>query len=251
MPKHCVLIAIFSLGLTTTTFAQTGRGNSSVANTCGQALAYFERAQGRNFDDYVSRIRPAAVSRVFKAEVVANLPKEGSIQPSAKGRVKLAVLEPILAYHERSAAIDIRVFHAGQAFVGLHARSVLLISEEALDLLTVEELQASVAHEIRHDYFWREYQLAEEQRRYKDVQEIELRCDGIAIVTMHRLGLDPSRMISTVTKMMKFNEPIGTMDKAHVYTSLDDRRRFNRAMIELVKSSSAAATDIAVACIEK
>ena len=58
-------------------------------------------------------------------------------------------------------------------------------------------------------------------------------------------------MISTVTRMMKFNERIGTMDKANVYTSLDDRRRFNRAMIELVKSSGAATTDIAAACTKK
>ena len=132
MPKHCVLIAIFSLWLSTTTFGQTGEGNSSVTNACTQALAYFEKAQGRNFDVYVRRIRPARLSLAFKAEVIANLPKKGSVQPSAKGRDKLAALEQILAYHERSSAIDIRVFHAGQAFVGLHARSVLLISEEAL-----------------------------------------------------------------------------------------------------------------------
>ena len=80
---------------------------------------------------------------------------------------------------------------------------------------------------------------------------IELRCDGIAIVTLHRLGLNPSRMISTVTRMMKFNERIGTSDKKNAYTSLEDRRIFNRAMIELVNSNGAAATDLANACIVK
>jgi hypothetical protein len=230
------------------TFAQTSETKPLLSNACGRALEYFERAKGQSLDDYMTRIRPARVSHAFKTEVLANLLKEGEVQPSAKGRSKLGALEAIFAYHERSSAIDIKVFHAGQAFVGLHARSVLLISEEALDLLTAEELQASVAHEIGHDYFWREYQVAEEQRRYKDMQEIELRCDGIAIVTLHRLGLDPSLMISTVARMMKFNERMGTMDKAHLYTSLDERRRFNRAMIELVKASGAAPTHIAGPC---
>ena len=251
MTKHCVLIAIFSLGLSTTIVARTDEKKPSVGNPCMQALAYFEKTQGSKLDDYVRRIRPVGASTAFRAQVIANLPKEGGVQPSPKGRAKLAALGPILAYHDRGSAMDIRVFRAGQAFVGLHARSVLLISEEALELLTAEELQASVAHEIGHDYFWREYQLAEEQGRYRDMQEIELRCDGIAIVTLHRLGLDPSRMISTVTRMMKFNERIGTLDKKDVYTSLEDRRIFNRAMIELVNSNGAAATDLANACTVK
>ena len=45
----------------------------------------------------------------------------------------------------------------GLAFVGLHARTVLLISREALRLLDAKELLAIGAHELGHDYVWDDY----------------------------------------------------------------------------------------------
>ena len=38
----------------------------------------------------------------------------------------------------------------------------LLVSEEALEILTTEELQAATAHEMGHEYFWQEYELSRE-----------------------------------------------------------------------------------------
>ena len=82
--------------------------------------------------------------------MLANLARGEVVRPSTGMRTKLASLEPILRYHEREAVIDTQVITLPHAFVALQGRAVLLISEKALDLLTANELQAAVAHEMAH-----------------------------------------------------------------------------------------------------
>lgn len=96
--------------------------------------------------------------------MVAALPEEGELSPTADEAVKLRALEPILAYHERRHAFDIKVIDVPQFVVGLHQRAVLLLSRTALRSLSASELQAMVAHEIGHDYFWSDYERAQRQR---------------------------------------------------------------------------------------
>jgi hypothetical protein len=206
-----------------------------------KALAFFEQANGQSLDQYLKSIRPQQIPPDLKAYVMAQLPREAEVKPSASGRAKLAALEPVLNYHERGAAYEIKIGRIGKAYVGLYACAALLISEEALDLLTAEELQAVVAHEVGHDYFWHEYQLADRARQDRLVQELELRCDGIAIITLSQLGLDPSHLMSAVAKLTKFNAQLGDHSRAYAYPSLDERQAFNRAMTELVKARNTAA----------
>ena len=46
--------------------------------------------------------------------------------------------------------------------------------------LNGEEFAALVAHEISHEYVWADYQHAMERQDHQKMQELELRCDGIA-----------------------------------------------------------------------
>jgi hypothetical protein len=242
MLNRLVLITVLCFGLSLTSAGQTNKADVVLESAGRKALGYFERIEERNFDDYLKRIRPARLSPNLKAQVIASLPEEGEVQPLAAGRTKLAALEPILRFHERSSAIEVKIIRVGHAFIGLHARSVLLISEEALKLLTAEELQAAAAHEMGHEYFWNEYELAREYQQRREMQEIELRCDGIAVITMKHLGLDPSHLISQVTKMTKFNERAGATATANLYTPLDERIKFNQLMIKLINERSRPAT---------
>ena len=110
-----------------------------------------------------------------------------------------------------------------------------MISEEALDLLTAKELQAIISHELGHEYFWNEWQQARLDKRYEKMQEIELRCDGMALITMNQLGLDPSHLISAITKLTKSHSgPLGNA----AYPPLEERIRFIHIMIEMVKARS-------------
>ena len=134
--------------------------------------------------------------------------------------------------------LDIKVLNAREAFVGVQARSVLLISENMLRLLSIEELQAVVAHELGHEYFWGELMEARQQKNHDRMRELELQCDGIAVIALQRLGLDAAHLIAALTAMRAFNTRVVATD-ARPYPESKERFAFIRAMSELVKARAA------------
>src|SRR5262245_32391654 len=241
MFTRAALTVLFTLGLTMYSPGQVRQTRAEPEAVASKALAYFEQIEGRSFDEYLKIIRPRPLPPDLKAYVMARLPRAPEVKLSASGRVKLATLEAILNYHERSSAYEFKVGRIGKAYVGLYACTAVLISEEALDLLKAEELQAVLAHEMGHEFFWDEYQLSDQNKQYQTLQELELRCDGVAIITLSQLGLDPTRLMSAVAKLRKFNERAGAMEeRAYAYPSFDERMKFIRAMTELVKARNEA-----------
>ena len=224
------------LEVTAFTFALSRKPETSTNGVGANVLAFLENAGASEYDEFLKYIRPAKLNPAVKARIIATLPPEGEVQASAAGMSKLAALEPIFKYHDRSSEIDIKLIQVLQAFVGLHARSVVLISEKALNLVTAEELQALVAHEMGHEYFWNEYQSASGHGDCKLLQEVELRCDAIAVITICRLGLDPESLISATAKLMQFNERIGATANANSYVSQQERVKFIRTMATLVRT---------------
>ena len=93
--------------------------------------------------------RPTPVSSGDKARILSALPETGEITNlNAQALHKLAALSRVL--RATDSVYVIKVFAVPQAAVALYARTVLLISEAALTLLSADELQAVVAHEIGH-----------------------------------------------------------------------------------------------------
>ena len=164
-----------------------------------------------------------------------DLPKEGNLAPTAQEAMKLAIIPLVLAFHGRKYDMEVRLFAGdGLAFAGLHARTVLLISREALKLLDRDELMAVVAHELGHDYVWDEYEAAQKGGDHRRLQELELRFDGIAVITMERLRVDTARLVSAATTLRRHNERVfGKTDDGR-YVPLDQRVQFIRAMARLI-----------------
>jgi hypothetical protein len=163
---------------------------------------------------------------------LAVLPEDGELPPDGKELAKLSALEAVLVYHERQQLFDIKVIDVPQAVVGLHQRAVLLISRPALRLLSASELQALVAHEIGREYFWRDYESARDRGDGRGRQELELKCDGIAVLTIISLGLDPARLADGVRKMTRFNEILGAAANADEYPRMQDRLWFAHALLQ-------------------
>jgi hypothetical protein len=186
------------------------------------------------FARFLETARPAPVSAKDKARVLSTLPLEGEVTDfSASARQKLAALIKVLRATGRESVYEIKVIDVPQAAIGLHARAVILISEPALTLLDADELQALVAHEIGHEYVWTEreraFQLADRSR----LKDLELMCDGIAIVTLHGLGMDVSRLMAGVQKISRFNrERFGTANNERDYPTLAQRQAFARAVVK-------------------
>jgi hypothetical protein len=197
------------------------------------AMAYFERHGAITIDEFLTQSRPAPLGPADCAAVIAALPKEGELQQTPAETAKIDAARRVLDYHARLGVVTFKVIEVGQAFVGLHARSVLLASREALWLLSPDEFAALVAHEIGHDFVWQEYGRARDRKDHKKMQELELRCDGIAVLTLRRLGIDPENLVSAVQKVTRFNQRRDAVATRASYVSLKERITFIRAIAGL------------------
>jgi hypothetical protein len=106
----------------------------------------------------------------------------------------------------------------------------VLISAPALRLLDTDELQALLAHELGHEYVWSEYERRTALGEATPVRELELVCDGIAIVMLRELRIDASRLITAIEKLTRFNQRFGKPIKEASYPTIAERRAFARAV---------------------
>jgi len=168
-----------------------------------------------------------------KARVLTSLPLEGEVKPEAKLAAKLGNLNRVFDYHDRASQIEVKVVDIPWAAVAFHARCVVLISAPALRILTATQLQAIVAHEMGHDYVWEEYEVAMSRGDFLKVQELELWCDGIAVLTLLDLGVDPHNLIQGISRIERFNQKFGEMADANEYPSHDARAEFHQSILDM------------------
>ena len=91
-----------------------------------------------------------------------------------------------------------------------------------------------LAHELGHEYYWNRFELGRQNHDYSQVQELELRCDGIAVITLLNVGLNPENLISAITKLNKHNERPGSR-RSQDYVAFKERITFIRSMVELLR----------------
>jgi Peptidase family M48 len=150
--------------------------------------------------------RPAPVPAAVRAHVLAGLPKQGQVQRLDDGaRRKLAALAPVLEAAQRRSVYTVTVIDVPHAFVGLYARTVVLISLPALRLMTEDELRALVAHETGHEYVHAEYERATAEGRSGRLQDLELVCDIIAVMNLHAIGQKASSLVAGIEKLLRFD----------------------------------------------
>ena len=159
--------------------------------------------------NHFKAIRPAKLSLEEVRSITSTLPSEGAVRPDSQGLAKLAALLPILSVYERRSVVEVKVAHLPYACMAFYQRSVLIIAEDTLRILRAEELQALAAHELAHEYFWEEYYQAKGRQDSRRLRKIELLCDGIAIITLHNLGMNPASLLSGVTRINRFNAKMG------------------------------------------
>ena len=234
--KNAHFSAVVLVILSVPSFGQQPKNSGGTASNPGTAaLAYFDNVRGASFASYLKSIRPRQLSPELKSKLIAIFPKQDIVHPSGKALEKLAALDPVLEYYDRRSVVDLLVVRMGQPIV-LFLAGVVVISEEALGLLSARELQAVVAHEMGHEYFWNEWQTARLNREYEKIQEIELLCDGMAIVALSQLGLEPQTFIVAITKITRAHD--GPRINMEYYTSLEERIKFCNTMLDMVRARS-------------
>jgi Zn-dependent protease with chaperone function len=198
------------------------------------ALHYFTRHDAGKILELFDSVRPAPVSDAERGHSLAMLPAEGDKRDLNTAQLKkLAAVRRVLELHRREAVYVIKVIEIPQAAVALHDRVVLLVSELALDLLDAEELQALVAHEVGHEYFWGEYFRARRDKSQSSLRRLELLCDGFAVITLEHVGVNPKRLTSALQKLVRYNrDRLGVALNEDDYPAASERRRFAARLVE-------------------
>jgi hypothetical protein len=203
--------------------------------SCPAADAYLEalgRCRQYSPEEFVRRLygqRPPLVDPELAARVVASLPKVGEVKRLAGWQVhKLGFLSAVLRAHGREEVYLVKVVDSAQARVGLHARFVLLLTSTTLRLLSPAQLQAIVAHEIGHEYVWDEFEAARREGDWSRLRALELFCDGVALVTMARIGPDRDALTNALRVMAASDHRNGILWDDRSYPSLAERAKFAR-----------------------
>lgn len=224
--------------LTTLLWSSSAHSESLVDS----ALRFFVGDDFNTASFDLDRSRPQTVSPAFKATVLKSLPPEGRVTKLKESqRRKLEALDVVLQIHHRKSIYYVAVFESSPkpfAFIGLHQRAILLISDVALNLLDAAELQASIAHEIGHEYVWAEYLEAARRNDDRRLKELELICDGVGILTLQRAGVNPMALLTGAQKITNFNATsTGPAANGHRYPSAEERQRFAQAILAWAKFS--------------
>src|SRR5688572_26955255 len=237
------------VGLTATLLSASPAVAAQEVSVLEAALHFFTRPDAVGIIERFDSLRPAPVSPAEREDALATLPPEGDVEDLDDAqRKKLAAARRVLELHGRAAVYELKVIEVPQAAVALHARAVVLVSEPALDLLDPEELQALVAHEVGHEYFWNEYFRARQDNDRSRLQTLELLSDGLAIVTLRRAAVDPQRLMSALEKVLRYNrERLGAARNEDDHPALGQRRRFASRSARTPSQCSRAADRLRVA----
>jgi hypothetical protein len=169
------------------------------------------------FVQWLDAARPAPLTARYRARLLSALPATGEISRlDDRGQRKVAAVRRLLQATGRGAEYEIKVVDVTESRVGVFERAVILITEPALTTLEAEELQSLAAHEIGHEYFTAEYEGASAMKDTRRLKEVELMCDAVALVTLERLHMNPSRLMSAVEKTTSYN-------RLHFNDEMDER----------------------------
>ena len=217
---------------------------SSAIDVFAQALIFRSprdllAAELAAFMELLEAARPAPVSMEDMSAVLRALPPKGEVTAlGAPAQQKVDAVRRLLKSTQRDW-YEIKVIDLPQAGIALHARALLLISAPAITLLNAAELQAMAAHEIGHEYVWIEWNRARQRADRTRLKELELICDAIAAVTLHQLGMEPSKVIDGVEKVTRFNrERFESTTIEKNYPTLAERRAFAHEIDRWLRDSS-------------
>ena len=187
-----------------------------------------------HFVDLLDSARPVPVSAADKERILSTLPKEGEIITMDElAQQKLGLLKTVLRAVGRDSIYEVKVVDVALARMGLYERAVVLISAPLFRLLDTDELQALMAHEIGHEYVWMEYERRSTLADRHRLKELELVCDGIAVMILRELRIDASRLIAAIDKTTRFNrQRFGSAINEAAYPTVTERRAFVRAVTE-------------------
>lgn len=242
MGRH-IVVALALTGALEGFGATTARTNAQPRHPAARdALAKFTAVETRDLDAILRTLQRPAPPPAVRARVLTSLPADGNVEPSDRQLRKLTAIQPVLALFGRQYDLDIRLFTVGgSAWTGLHERSVLLLTSEAVNLLAPPELLAVAGHDLAHDLVWDVYADAWRRHDTRARQELELWCDGVAVLVLQRLGHDPNHLARALTRLARHNAGFTATSDVSRYLPEEERGELIRAVARLAADDATRA----------
>lgn len=150
-----------------------------------------------------------------RAQAIVALPAALREQRMTQGKL-LRRIEPILAQvlqlHERTRASQqptLFLFENEFPTAQLWRGCVLLVSTGLAEPLYDGELAGIFAHELSHSYFEDEMAAAQQRRDAQAMRVVELKCDGVAILSVKLLGYNPALYLKGLQRIQIINKQKG------------------------------------------
>jgi hypothetical protein len=176
-----------------------------IASRASRIAALFTAKSLADVHAEITAMRPPAVSASDKQILLRDLPQvTGSTRVTGPQLDCLAArLQTTLEFHGRAGVVELVLFRDPRPIVFSKPGVVVGLSTEVVKLVGDDDaaLVGVVAHELAHEYVAIAKFDARASKDKVKLQELELFCDGVAVVTLLALRLDPARYSTALTKI--------------------------------------------------
>lgn len=144
----------------------------------------------------------------FRAQAINALPtaiRDQRLTQSKLLRRVEPVFQQVLQLHGRSGKVELFVFQHDIPLAQLWRGCVLMISASLAETLYDGELAGLLAHELGHSYFEDEMAAAQRSQDARAMRLIELKCDGVAILSLKLLEHKPTLYLKGLQRIQEIN----------------------------------------------
>lgn len=238
-----VLIVLLFVGFTTTTFAQFTSENlkkslSELNNDSKEADVAVQMVK-MDLPDYF----PAEITAAIKGSY-PKLPEDRTIRVLPYVREHLitsgkefdrakAVADKLLKFMWLQDRVRFIFFDSEVPVTAFTYPFALVVSNSAAELLTDDELEGVMAHEIMHLIVYPVFKEAIEKNDMKQLRIIELFCDGGALAILETKGKNSSVLFSGLEKMQNLLERVNNDKEDGIkHPLIKQRRQFGKQLTQ-------------------
>ncbi|HEU0180028.1 MAG TPA: M48 family metalloprotease [Blastocatellia bacterium] len=172
----------------------------------------------------------------LRARAVATLPASVRGRRITQGKLLRrveAVFNRVLRLHGRSGKLELFLYRNDLPSTMLWRGCVVAVSDSLAETLYDDELAGALTHELGHSYFEDEMAEARRTQNVFAMRVIELKCDGVAILSLKLLGRGPVVYVRGLQRLQLITKRKGLSDVLfQSHPTLVERMIFSKRLIE-------------------
>lgn len=228
----CIVVVSFSHATAGAALAHCEDEIELALAAIGSGLA--EEMKSRLFSERITAFDDSLRDLAVDA-LPASLRSQRITQGKLLRRVE-AIFNHVLQLHGRSGKLVLFLYRNELPSAMLWRGCVVAVSDGLAEPLYDDELAGAFAHELGHSYF--EDEMAEGRRAQNAfaMRVIELKCDGVAILSLKLLGRNPADYVRGLRRLQLITKRKGLSDVVlQSHPTLVARIKFSQRFIESLK----------------